>query len=218
MWMPMRNFLPVFFGLMSCTIADHAFAARDATEMTYVEMRFLSPEIKPGTFEASARKVWRSGVRFIRLEEAPDTSQHIWGLTIVNEPDIWMWNRFDDTAKHIVDQGPSFVAHLPVFTGERDKRLLNLEVGREKEFFAANHASQLPDKVLDGVSCETQSTKIDDATLTLYLKKLDGRPYQISIASPRSTYAVRYEKYEDRRPMDLSLFKMPSGPKVTESK
>jgi hypothetical protein len=214
----MQKLRLLFLGLLACMLPLQSFAKSAVPQMTYVEFRFLSPKIRPGTFEATTRKVWRSGDQYLRIEEAPDPKQHIYGVTIVSEPNVWMWNRFDNTAKHIVDHGPTFVTRFPVFAGEQSQHLQPLEVGREKEFFAANNAARLPDKVIDGVVCITQSLKLDDSTVTLYLRKLNESPFQISITNPRNAYAVRYEKYESHLRVDPPLFEAPRDSMITESK
>src|SRR5437868_5253038 len=80
--------------------------AEEGREMIYIEFRPVSPNIKPGSFEASVRKLWRSGDRYLRIEEALDPQRRIHGVIIVNEPDSWMWNRSDNTALHILDRRP----------------------------------------------------------------------------------------------------------------
>lgn len=191
--------------------------ADEAPQMVHVEFRFLSPKINPGSFEASIRKVWRSGDQYLRIEEAPDLQQRIHSVIIVNEPDVWMWNRFDNTARHIVDSGPTNVVHDPLFSGEPSKVLQGLEIGGEKDFFAANKASSLPDENVDGMDCAASSLTVDDSTLTLYLRKSDGSPFQVSIKNPRGAYAVRYEKYESRLRLDPSLFVAPKEAKISEA-
>jgi hypothetical protein len=203
--------------LFTCVVSPHTSAQADAPQMVYVELRFLSPKITPGTFASTVRKVWRSSDRYLRIEEAPDPQQHIHGVIIVNEPDVWMWNRFDNTAKHMVDSGPTYVAHAPLFSGERSKPLRALEIGREKEFFAAKKANPLPDETVDGVECTARSLTVDDSTVTLYLRKSDDSPLQVTLMNPRDAYAVRYEKYEAGLPLTPSLFVAPREAKIIES-
>jgi hypothetical protein len=42
--------------------------------------------------------------------------------------------------------------------------LQTLEIGREKEFFAANNANLLPDVTIDGVECTARLLAVDDLT------------------------------------------------------
>ena len=208
----------LYLGLFLNVVPAHAASKADAPQMVYVEFRFLSSKITPGTFAATARKAWRSGDHYLRIEEAPDPKQGIYGTTIISEPNIWMWNRFGNTAKHIVDPGPTFEAHYPLFPGEHSKRLQKLEIGREKEFFAANNARHLPDKNIDGVKCVAWSFTADDSTATLYLRKSNDSPFQVAITNPREAYAVRYDKYESGLPLNPSLFVAPREAKIIEAK
>jgi len=129
-----------------------------------------------------------------------------------------MWNRFGNRANHIIDHGPTFVAHFPVYSDKHSKHLQDLEIGREKEFFAANSARHLPDKNIEGVMCVTWSLTLDDSTVTLYLRKSDENPFQVEIKNSREAFAVRYDKYEIGLPLDASLFVAPKGAEVVEAK
>jgi hypothetical protein len=224
----MKKFCVLCLGLLLCQVAvvtsveagppaESPDTRDDGRAMVYLEYRILSPKIEPGSFGASIRKVWRSGDRYLRTEEAPDPQQHIHGVIIINEPNVWMWNRFDNSAKHIVDPGPTYVVHDPLFSGEPSKGLQRLEIGREKDFFSVNKASQLPDETIDDVVCATQSLTVDGSMLTLYLRKSDGSPFQISIKNKQGAYAVRYEKYESRLRLDPALFGAPKEAKISEA-
>jgi hypothetical protein len=148
--------------------------AKDRLGLVYIEFRFLSPMIKSGSFEASIRKLWRSGDRYLRVEEAPDPQQRIHGVIIVNEPNAWMWNRFDNTARHSVDPGPSYIARFALFSGERSKALQELEFGREKDFFATNNAIPMPDQNIDGIDC-TLSPAIERHRLPIHPAEFPSR-------------------------------------------
>src|SRR5438067_12389841 len=82
--------------------------------MTKVTTKIVEPKPEPGSFSAQAKTVWRAGKKYARTAEAPDSQNHIHGLAIINEPDAWMINLFDKSARHLVDPGPSFNVHLPV--------------------------------------------------------------------------------------------------------
>ncbi len=196
----------------------HRADASEGWEIIYIEYRFVAPTIEPGSFEASTRKVWRSGDRYLRIEEAPDPKQGIHGVMIVNEPDSWLWNRLNNVARHIVDPGPTFIVRFPIFLAESLKKLQGLELGRERDFFSAHGATVIPDQILDGVECTVQSLQVDDSTLVLYLRKSDGSPFQLSINNPRNSHAVRFERYEVRSQFEPSLFAAPEGARIIEAK
>jgi hypothetical protein len=186
--------------------------------IVYIQFRFLSQQLVPGTFAASPRKVWRSGTRYMRVEEEPDLQQGIAGTTIVNEPDLWMWNRLTGAARHVVDHGAPYEAHIALFPDEPAPMLKLLEFGREKAFFAKNGGDQGADAVVDHVECSVQSLIAGDSLVTLYLRKSTGLPFQISISNPRHAYSVRYEIYEPAFPFDAALFAPPPNIKIEEAK
>jgi hypothetical protein len=216
--------LGIVFAVLSVPLSAQAQAIGPAAQsippgeasVIYIEFRFLSAQVLPGSFNASARKVWRSGTRYMRLEEEPDEQQGIAGTMIVNEPNVWMWNRLTGIARHIVDHGPTYVAHFPLFPDER--ALEGLEFGQEEVFFRKSGAKRRADEVVDHVECSVQSLIVGDATLTLYIRKSTRLPYQVSITKPRNAYSVRYESYEPALPFDATLFAPPRNVRIEEAK
>lgn len=189
-----------------------------AAQMTYVEYRYVSPKIAPGSFEGSLRKVWRSGTRYVRIEEELDPQRGTQEMVSVDEPNIWMWNRVDNKGKHLVDPGPTYNAHVPIFSGERSPRLDQLEIGRESAFFDTLGATEFADTALDGIACTVRSLTVDNAVVTLYARKTSGVPLQLTIVSPHDNIAIRYEIYEPGLPFDPSLFAAPSDVALAEPK
>ena len=62
---------------------------------------------------------------------------------VIKEPDAWLVNLADCTAKHIVDPGPTFNCKLPIFTLSAEmakSKVGELEIGREIDFFHQNSA------------------------------------------------------------------------------
>jgi hypothetical protein len=68
-------------------------------------VKLESPEIPKDSFAAQVKRMYRAGSRYCRTEEGPDLEHGIHGLVVINEPDSWLINRFDKTAKHMVDPG-----------------------------------------------------------------------------------------------------------------
>src|SRR6266404_674209 len=83
--------------------------------MTKISMRLIEPAQEYGSFAAQPKIIWRVGVKYARIAEAPDFENHVHSLTIINEPDVWMINLTDKSGKHIVDSGPTMEVHLPIF-------------------------------------------------------------------------------------------------------
>jgi hypothetical protein len=72
-----------------------------------------------------------------------------------------MINLFDGTGRHLVDPGPTFNVHLPIFEEPGIKTKLNeLEYGEELEFFTTNGARQSTGEIIDGKS--TNRLEVND--------------------------------------------------------
>ena len=185
--------------------------------MVYIEYRFIAVNIKPGTFEASARKLWRYKDSYARLEEAPNPLTGIHGLLITNAPNSYLINRYTKVARHVVDPGPTYNVVIPVFPSERDGKLKGLQMGRELAFFEANGAVPLPDEPVDTTMCAVLRAKVEDSEIRLFLDRGTKQPRQVSIRNARSEYAIRYLRYMTNLPVDLSLFSVPKDVQITRA-
>jgi hypothetical protein len=103
------------------------------------------------------------------VDEERDAKNGIHGRTIINEPDAWLINLADNTAKHFVDQGPTLNCRLPIFAldpGMAKSKIGELEFGRELEFFRENGA-----KSVEGPKSEFKANfyelTIEDSVLKL---------------------------------------------------
>ena len=188
-----------------------------ADRMLFVEYRVISADLAASSPEARPRKVWRLGTEFLRFEDTPnpETGAHI--LAIVHEPDIWIIDRNKNQGQHAVDPGPQFAVHFPIFPREPSEKLKKLEFGAELKFFQDNGATEPPSQTVDGIKCKLYSLKLDDREVTLFLKP-DNLPLQIEVQSAGIKYAVRFLKYDPDQKPDMSLFKVPPGIKIIESK
>src|ERR1700738_3470004 len=87
----------------------------------------------------------------MRIEEAVDAVNGIHGVIVVAEPSSWMANLYDGTGKHIVDPGPTFFAIAPVFGTRLPGKLIDLELGCEADFIAANAPKPVRAEQVGGV-------------------------------------------------------------------
>lgn len=72
---------------------------------------------------------------------------------IINEPDVWMVNRLDKTARHILDSGSTYRCRMPMFVNSTEDMkgpLAELEFGRELDFFRPRSTAPTPGPVLLG--------------------------------------------------------------------
>src|SRR5207245_1584193 len=81
-----------------------------------------------------------------------------------------MINLLDGSGRHLVDPGPTFNVHLPIFeehSGVKTK-LNELEFGKELQFFAMNGAKQSAGDMIDGKSTDRYEVSISGSRLVLW--------------------------------------------------
>src|SRR4029077_12554627 len=91
--------------------------AATCAPQTLVHIRFadVTPGIDPTLFAAMPKYLYRIGSGKERTEEALDAANGIHAIDVVDEPNLWMANLYDQTGKHIVDPGPTFFVKVPIF-------------------------------------------------------------------------------------------------------
>jgi len=112
-------------------------------KMTHLIAQMSGTGIPADSFAAKPKIYWRASNRYCRIDEELDPQNSIHGRLIVNEPDAWLVNLADNSAKHIVDKGPTFNCKLPIFASDPEmvkSKIGELEFGRELDFFKANKA------------------------------------------------------------------------------
>lgn len=180
--------------------------------MFFAEYRLLSPGIREGTFEASSRKVWRIGARYLRVEEKADPSQKIHGLIISNAPDTYIINRYTQTGDHLVDRAENTDIHLPVFQShDLPDEIKELEMGQEHAFITKHEIPVTGSTTIEGIECDVRRMTIGEFQIALYLRKDNGNPLQLGLKKEDMEYGVRYLKYQPDLKPDYSLFKVPKG-------
>src|SRR6185369_2544679 len=68
--------------------------------MTKMVIADIGPDVPKGSFAARPKTTYLSGTRYGRIEEEDDPKEKLHQLILVSEPDIWMINLADKTAKH----------------------------------------------------------------------------------------------------------------------
>ncbi len=188
--------------------------------MTKISTRVVEPKPKPGSFSAQPTTYWRAGTKYARVAEAPDSQNHIHGLIIINEPDLWEINLFDKSGKHVVDPGPSFNVQLPIFeapSGVKTK-LDELEFGRELEFFSRNNARRSTGDVISGRTSDRHEVTIGGSRLVLWTDIKSKKPVRVSLIQGMQTQTIEYLAYDDNLIFSLSLFQPPAGIAMKDSK
>ena len=166
-----------------------------------------------------------SGFPVLRVEENPDLEHGIHGLVITNEPDAWMVNRLDKTARHIVDPGPTYNCQLPMFVnGEEiksaedlNRQPMQLEFGRELEYFRPRSAAPNPGPALQGKPTMVYTVQAGRSQLFLLTSGDPEVPVAVVRKNGKTHETFWYGEYA-QVPFDATLFVKPEGVKIGEMK
>jgi len=204
------------------------FAEDSPKTMTKIEVMLHSPDAPPGSFAAKPKVFYRAGNRYCRVEEVPDPDQGIHGLMIINEPDWWMVNLYSKTARHGVDPGPTFNCRIAIFANgtpqsldDESKQIMQLEFGRELEFFKGRGA--IPEKgpavqTTEGKTYDTRvyRVKIGATALALFTTGSPERPLSVAQQRNGKSDIYWYSGYGEVD-FDPKPFARPEGMKIEES-
>ena len=162
------------------------------------------------TFAAKPKTTYRVGAGRARVEEADDPQQHLHLVNIVREPDIWIANLLDHSGQHIVDPGPSFNVHLPLFASG-DGVLKDLEFGCESAF-VAQYAPKAEHRVRIGLHFgELHRAVAGDAAVEIVMTK-NGSPLEAAYyKGGKLMLKLDYTSYETGLAVDEALFSPPAG-------
>jgi hypothetical protein len=189
------------------------------TTMTHVIAQMSGTDFPTDSFAAKPKIYWRASNRYCRVDEEPDPKNTIHGRLIINEPDAWLVNLADNSAKHLVDQGPTFNCKLPIFALDPElakSKIGELEFGRELEFFRANGA-----KVVEGPKLEFKANyhelTIGDSVLKLIERDDIHAPILIGLIRGANVVQCRYLFWDDQAPFKPDVFAKPVGVKIEET-
>jgi len=188
--------------------------------MTKITTKIIEPKPESGSFEAQEKVWWRAGTKYARVAEAPDPKNHIHGLAIIKEPDVWMINLFEKSGRHSIDPGPTFNVHLPIFPEPSGNKMKvnELEFGNEVEFFQKNDAKQTSGELLDGKTTIRHDLILGDIRVVLWTDAKSKKPVRISLVQSAQRETIAYVAYDDELVFDPTLFLPPTGIAVVDSK
>lgn len=199
----------VFAPTQTSSIAQQDYL-RNSAKMIRIVYRLDFDTVSSNSFVELPRTLWRSGSKFMRYEETPDSSQRVHILSIASSPDAWIMNLFDNLGRHVVDKGPTYNTIFPIFGEMRKDGLRELEFGKEQAFFAHYGARKLSDDVLNSVDCEVYELPRLSWVLHIHVRKDTGMPYRIQRRAADGTVsAVWYDEYQTELVLDSSLFVPP---------
>ncbi|WP_332770435.1 hypothetical protein [Phenylobacterium sp.] len=209
--------------VVAVSVGSPSLAAACAPkDMVRVGSFNATPGLDPASDATKPRTIHRLGKLFARIDEGPDPANRMHRLTVIREPDIWTANRFDKTGQHVLDPGPVFEVHAPLFQGPGLPTLFReLELGCELDFIDA-YAPKPHGKVGKGpMAFIRHQLTIGDHRIEILLKPVKpGAPrkvYSVGLYvkdQPRSV--IQYLAYDVGLPADMSLFERPKGIKYVE--
>jgi hypothetical protein len=190
------------------------------TKMTNMIVQMSGTDIPAESFAAKPKVYWRASNQYCRIDEEPDPKNGIHGRMIINEPDVWLINLADSTAKHMVDTGPTFNCRLPIFATDQEtakSKLGELEFGRELEFFQANGATSVEGPKLE-FEAKYYELTIGDSVLKLVERADIHAPLLIALIRGEKVLQARYLLWDDQVPFKADLFAKPTGVTIEELK
>jgi hypothetical protein len=209
----------VKLGIVALGLSLASVCAETPSKMTHAVVQMSGTGISADSFAAKPKTFWRATNQYCRVDEQPDPKKGIDGRLVINEPDAWLINLANNTAKHLLDPGPTFNCKLPIFAmnPEMAKSTVGeLEVGRELDFFLAKGA-----KLVEGpkLSFETKCYELEIGDWTLHLvERVDIKaPILIALSRSDKSYQARYLLWEEA-PFKADLFSKPSGVKIEDVK
>lgn len=182
--------------------------------MIRMVVRVTGPGIKPGTFPALPKTIYRAGAHHARIEDPPDARQRIQKVTIISEPDAYSVNLMTKHGTHAVDQGGPDDLHLPVVLPfdpkHRLPKLDRLEFGDEYSFFEDAGAAKQAGPEINGKPTDALRLPQADGNAVLVLRSGTEIPLSLTWHSGDGEYKYEYIEYKEV-PYDPGLFKKPDG-------
>ena len=185
----------------------------DSETMTRVVFRNVSPGVEPDSYDALPRTLFRSGLRYGRLEHPPDpeTGEHM--LVVVNEPHGFLIDRSRGSALYLRDPGPSYAFRAPIVDDPGAPPLLAaLEFGKEIAFMRALNAEPREARDQAGRPVGRWEADFEGYHIVLLTDPRSGLPRRIRVHTEgRLVRAIDYEDYDVFLPLDPALFVPPPG-------
>jgi hypothetical protein len=193
--------------------------AESSSKMIHAIVQMSGTDIPPDSFFTKPKTFWRSDSKYCRVDEEPDADKGIHGRLVVNEPDAWLINLADNTAKHVLDPGPTFHCRQPVFAMDEAMakgKIGELEIGSELNFFHS-HGATLVDGPKLLFKANYYELEIGDSVLRLVERADIHAPIMIRLLRGDKEYKARYLLWEEL-PFKADLFAKPTGVTIEDAK
>ncbi len=194
--------------------AQQAAGKKAPQTMTKMVVRLMGPGIKPGSFAALPKTIYRAGDQYSRIEDPPDARQHIQKLTIIVEPGAYSVNLTDRRGTHAIDQGGPNDLHLPIvlpFDSQHQLgKLDRLEFGAEYDLFEAAGAEKQAGPTINAKPTDAYQLQTPQGPARLIVRAGAQTPIFLTWQTAEGTYKYEYISYEEL-PFEASLFAKPAG-------
>lgn len=205
--------------VLALTLAPLGVSADAPSKMIHAIIRMSGTDFPAGSFAAKPKIFWRASSQYCRIDEEPDAPNGLHGRMVINEPDAWLVNLANQTAKHVLDSGPTFNCKLPIFAYDAEmarSKIGELEVGHELEFFHDNGAKLIDGPKLD-FDARYYELRIADSVPRLVERVDIHAPILIGLVHRNKVYEARYLLWGEA-PFKADLFAKPTGVKIEEAK
>lgn len=157
-------------------------------------------------------------VEFTRPSKSPASSSEceVERLIVISCPDLWICSMSDGLAEHMLDKDTDSRLRLPIMS-IKQREFIELEFGREVEFFKAKKAKQTENQEKEGTQTRSYNFVSGPVQFDLVTRAADDIPLKLTINTPQGKRSFEYKSYEIQ-PCDSALFKIPTNLKVVEAK
>ena len=220
--LPTKSYMGLKFGLalmLAVAPVGVGFCADTPSKMIHAIVQMRGTDFPAESFAAKPKMFWRASNQYCRVDEEPDPANGIHGRLVVNEPDAWLINLADQTAKHVLDTGPTFNCKLPIFAFDPEMakgKIGELEIGHELVFFHTNGAKSIAGPKLE-FDANCYELKIGDSVLRLVERADIHAPILIGLIRGDRVYEAHYLLWGEV-PFKADLFAKPTGVKMEEAK
>lgn len=167
--------------------------------------------------------IYRCGQTLGRVEfnrsaknSASDSEGEVDRLIVISCPDLWICSMADGLAEHMLDKDTDSRLRLPIMS-IKQKDFIELEFGREVEFFKTKKAKQTENQEKEGTQTRSYNFVSGPVQFDLVTRAADDIPLKLTINTPQGKKSFEYKSYEIQACND-DLFKIPPNLKVVESK
>jgi hypothetical protein len=200
-----------------CASGAHAEACAPPS-LTRIVTREVTPQLAPTHFARLPKTLYRLGAGKARLEEAPDKVQGVQVLAVIAEPDIWFADLAQKTGRHMVDPGPTYDVHMPLFAGAGlPEAIAAIEFGCEAEFVRARMPKAAGELVVAGRKARAHVLRQAGYEMRIVLDGAE-RPLEASLRrGDELLMSIAYDAFETGLPGDPGLFAPPQGVAFAEA-